>query len=1592
MISTTEQTNTFIGGMNMDTDVSLIPNNQYRYAENIRVITNDNGTTGAIQNIEGVYKYGIEIPHDESDDPGDNETDQDRVIIGSISLDELEYDTMIPSFNMPVYRYAYNCYVKSWDDFVESPEDYRTGFMSSISNDRISDDTVIAKTILVAPYEYGAENIKRGYTYLIECNMFAPGARLLLIFMPTPSSRVAKCQITNGQTFTIDDMISLNDSIITDQFSYREIQICSPYGDNHISDSNFYAIKVNVLRDSETFSNMYHIFNRYNCNSINQNPNDVAPIFKMTAYHSGGNGGSNVPSTSGNETIIGTTTINNIAVVVTRMNNGYNRVYRVTDFDSKDPQQKIILQGNLKLCQDLSKTPRISIVGNYESDSNIKVYFTDGNSAIKLLNVVDDRYSFGSDLVDSNGNILNPLAVDITPGATLPPFKITNLTVGNLPSGVVQYCYQLFNLHSSETTLSPLSEAVHLTQSSTNQDSQSYMGSYPNTSSGKACVIEAPLITKDFQKCRIISIRYTSNNSIPKIIVVDEIDVMSAYDKIKYVDTGNSYMGEISVDEFNMLTGYQFTATTITKMQNRLFAANITEDTWNPGFYDARAYRCNINGQVVLESASSTNSITINDMDNADLSTIPREHDCINPYNNILFSSSSENQQYIYGKSVGTYRPMGGYGINIEYHFTTATIDLVDKNSSSRIPDNCSMNANAKYMDKITITNVGYGTSIQQNLDTETQNRIPNYADPYIAANYKGYQRDEIYRFGIIFYNDKGIPSPVYWIGDIKMPHVGQVPAFTSNGGDIQGQILGIKFTVKNVPVGAIAYEIVRCDRTESDRSVIMQCIATNLYEYRVQEKEHVGKGSVVSSSLELRPYIMPNFIIGDITTGNFRLDGSAGRTDTLNGSLLVKDYVRIISPEICIQKDNIEKYLKDTTYLDYLCTYASPINTSGAPSGATRVTTAASKVLQYDGSIATINTTNNYVKSLNGKVAVALQYITDDNEEGYYNANVCKYYRAVNYQTPNGQQPSYIIDAKYPLDIPYNAFQDVSAYKINVGERTYTNYATTCLDEPNGFVSVGAAGPCVVAQVSGLMNRFNNISGTNLTSLDVVNAIPVFNIKRAVASAYGGNTYVSRQNSIYISTNSYVKINSNSAEPTITYTHGGDTFLNLLDYPCTFTFQGDDEKTWNNCKRFIAAYIPFESSINMNLFNGDMAHRTYASNNYIDSHLQLDITQKGNYHVQDRPYFVYNPVYSSQSGSRKFVPNSIYAKDDTKVYNRIIVSQAKISNEILDNWTMFKVADYLDVDNQYGDITNLKVFKDRLFYWQNTALGIAAVNERALIADDNVGQLTLGTGGILSRFDYITTLNGSSIANDKSIVNSDNVLYWYDFDKNEICSYTGQIAQLSKEKQVQTYLNEKPSDERNDVLGLFDKKYNEVWFKFDDKSLIFNEQLGRFTSFYTFNPEWSLQFSDKIITLKDNMYYLINDLDTSNLDVVSKNAIIELVVNKDPLYTKTFDNVRFSGNFIDATGSEVTQNIIERLKFNTKEQTATINDNVPIDYREETFRFPVPRQSNFNDNILSFPARMRGKYMTCQYNFTADDGNQFKVPYITTTYRYSLI
>lgn len=1352
------------------------------------------------------------------------------------------------------------------------------------------------------------------------------------------------------------------------------------------------------------------------------------------------------------EVIIGHTTVNKFAVIFTKViKNGIysgNKIYRVSGFDTAAPINSLILKGDLKLCS-LPNQYKLSVVSNYETNTNIKVYFTDGFSSLKVLNIVDNKYvgdSSTNSLLDSDGNILNPLALDITPGAQLPPFKITELQYGNLASGVIQYCYQLFNVHGAETTLSSLSNLVQLTDSVTTQDQMYYKGQAPNRSSGKSCILKTSLLSKDFQKCRIISISYSANNQQPKIFIVDEIDLLPNQDIIEYKDTGNNIIGELTVEQFNALTGYQFVASTIDKLDNRLFAANIEEDSWNPE-YDARAYRSNINGQLVLNSADSTKNIIQQlPTDTTQLQqfyrNISSNHDCINPFNSIKSSDFNTDNQFEYSNlSYNGVKLKGGSGLNIDYTFVSpgTYYNVSDGNTirnkgfqlanmtgitSSFNSDNAGMDFAPTTMDGSYLYNP-QTNNIEKSIPFVNRRKaIPNYADPILTTLYTSYQRDEVYRFGIVFYNKKNVPSPVHWIGDIRMPHASEqsyIP-FQPSMSYLNAMPIGIKFNVRNIPADCLSFEIVRCDRTESDRSVIIQGAMSVVGNH----PEGDDKGGL-GGDLDTRSPIWLSYSKNSLKVATY--EGPLRPELSEFDSLRMKDgYVSFTSPEVSITQDQILKQFKDVTYLDSLYGLASPFGQ--IQSGDTlrnRIMCNASKIRSTNdeiGETAGGGVRMGWVNSTDESVYLH-GYIITESDKYFTPSLVSKYYvpfaiSGQRIQTGTGQvvltqigkRNSDIQDVKYPKLIPYNQLDDKSPYYTTVGEISYlnlgqTNFAVRADDPGNNSCKYGMFGPCLILQSNNVRRNIEGITRIQGTYGDIswgknnfdksnefaINSVVCANIKK-LTNPYGGNTFSARQNSIYISIGAYHSLDDNS---TALYVFGGDTFLNLLDQPVVTVFQKKDPNEWEWAKVFSAAYIPFESSANLALQYGDSVHRSWrSSDNFLDIYAQIEPIQMGRYHAQDSPYFAYNSTYSTQPGSKKFISASLYSENNVHTSNRIICSEAKTGNEILDNWTKFKFANYLDVDNQWGQITNLKAFKNKLFFWQDEALGIASVNERSLISDNNIGSLTLGTGGILTRADYMTTSNGSSIVNDKSITNSDGTIYWYDFDKNEICSADSSIQTLSKEKGVQTYLNEMYTKKRDDVVSFYDKKYNEVWFKFYNKSLIFSEQIGQFTSFYTFDPKFALQFSDRTVVIKDNKYYTLNSLDIDGIEPVSKIAKIVVSVNKDGSVTKTFDNVYFSGEFSDPSTTDdrvAANNIILKtdIKFNTKNQETT-QLGKSLDYREDTYRFAIGREQITNPSNASYAGRMKGKYLLCEYTFDCNENRTFKLPYINTTYRYSLV
>ena len=1408
-----------------------------------------------------------------------------------------------------------------------------------------------------------------------------------------------------------------------------------------------------------------------------------------------------------NETILATTTVDKYGVVLTRVKDtATNKLYRINNLDKYNPNIVTVFCANLYL--GFYTDTNVSIIANYETDSNIKVYFTDGTSSVKVVNIMDDRYipTAGNELLDSNNCIKNPYALDITPGAVLPPLQITQLGNGSLNAGMVQYCYQLFNTHGSETTTSSLSNMVHLTSSITSVNSYRYEGADPDSGANKSCQLSTTLHTHDFDKCRIIRIFYKTNNSVPAIDIIDEFDLSKTQSYISYTDNGNYAIDSITVDEFNSLTSYQFIGQTLAKANNRLFVANITEDTWNPD-YDARAFRANINGKVRVESASN-NSVTF-DIDDPLFGTgqegdplliLGPTHDCINPYNTLKSSSITQDNRYEYGYktfSNGTViHPIGGRGKNIDFEIIDTSINLSSDVSTDYPSDSIVEYTSPEKIGSMYVYDSEGSTSI---VTIPEEIRQINYADPFIASRFKAYAHDEVYRFGIIFYNAKNVPSPVKWIADIRFPHAAETytnasgvtsyrwapfeftnkrnGVVTSSAKCLQGKPLGVKFYIKAIPAGAKAYEIVRCDRTEADRTVVLQTAASIIYNnFNETTKGEVGGDN--NSTTDLRPTSFPTY--------SKQLLACATNTRQLQfipSSTVPDSYLNLISPEICTMKESIEPFF-DNTYIDPLYGLGSYLGTNGTVTWDSSVKTiykifalpgqfkdTENQYHSYDGSDPN-NTTQYRSSKIGGVLNASVNFTADrkifgvvvgsaglgvsgENLDGYWlirlhedegydhaTAMIGKYYIPFFTQDYGSFRSNQIsiygnpflanIDiqyAKYGADVPYNV--DVYEenkfnylpYYVNIGETVFLNVASNRNACTNGKESwlwdtfnysnkkleigsrpgtFGPHGPSIVIKAEGIRGQvpyFRSKIINSIASSDAgtVASVLMCNIKKQVRQ-YGGDTYSARSSSVYIPTGNYKLLDSISSS--IEYVFGGDTYLGVLDYPSQMIFQYKVDTDYNDLKTFFGAYIPFESSVNIALLHGDMVHKTVSgsgSSALLDMYMQLNPVQMGVYHTQDRPYYAYNNVYSSQNGSKQFVPESIYNENKVTVSNRIYASEQKTNNEIFDNWTSFKVANYLDVDNKFGGITNLYSFLDRLYFFQPESVGIAAVNDRSLITD-NIGQLTLGTGDVLSRYDYITNKNGSSIVNDHSICSTDTSIYWYDFDKNVICCYSDTVHQLSREKYVQSYLNEMYAGKRDCGVSFYDNKYNEVWFKFQKKSLIYNEQLGAFTSLYTHTPDFILRFSDKIVSIRNNQFYVINSLDTDTLGDVDKISKIQFVVNNEYPNNKVFDNVLITGNLIDEFNKE-NPTVLVKAQFETKNQISQVFDNTvnKMDYREDTYRFAIPREdrtiegSNTISN-MSFAGRMRGKYLICTYTFDNTSESVFNIPSITTTYRFSLI
>lgn len=1173
-----------------------------------------------------------------------------------------------------------------------------------------------------------------------------------------------------------------------------------------------------------------------------------------------------------------------------------------------------------------SSYPIAKMIGFYETESLQKIYWTDNYNRIRFCNIVDP--DLASMPVD-NFDVIPTFNSSNVFHLGLGSTNVTEIS-GNLKTGLVQYTYRMYNKHSSKTLFSPPTNlyTIYPKVSSSSSD-YSFIGGDQGENSGKGLRINfLSQFDTDFQYLQIYRIYYENKNSNPEIGLVYDSELQ---DTTIFEDVGTT-LDTISFQEFQF-GSYDFICETLGTKNNVLFAGNVTENVWDVEF-DARAYRFNNDSGVASILFDSTYTTYIQ------------------------LASSGAWTEYNYGTWTATGLNGTNWSIPEDHDCINALNDQANAPSS--------VYPQTAYCDlhPTSLVKGGKGKYISFDFVTRSLKRASR-TSPNIDENFEGYtnaleeksfQRDEIYSFAIVLYNGKGQKSEPFWICDIRMPDT-----YDYRLTDLTTiYTLNPKFTINSAgltllqSLGCTDYQYVRCERTSSDKTIVAQGVVGGT-KIGVGAFPNIRCGYVkLTTAGELGQTTSGSAETGDITYGG-HVVGNIDRT-----------LLEFISPEIIFTNDLV------FTSGDYLkC--AGLLTTN----------------IQY------YNTTNSPTSSNCGFRGVVTLNNSFTVHENYDNVIMLKKCLTSNYYLQGIDQKDVanieISDLKIVSEIKKAGDDTISFSTVNIGGTSYYNYTTGYEGSSN---IQGTHGTCAVLKASNWSNSNYLPVGHDYGGQQYPRGIAIylFNYKRDIIP-YGGHTYEARKYRKYIPCSKLSSTNGSTSNYII-----GDTYITPFEYVRTMVSGNiGDVYTEESYLETITFYC--ESTINTRARKNksliqELTNNTNSTYNYqvLLAHESPGVYDNENsnlVYTQENPLYEYNDVYSKEDNIIKHSPK-IYGNDEIDYRARIHYSERKEIGEIIDSWTIWKPFNYKDIDVNQGEIKALVPFKNDLYSFQTNGIAVLSVDERVLVNNNTAQQATLGTGGVLARYDYLTKQSGTSYPN--SIVSGKFGIYYFDdlnISYNVVNEGNNSISILSG---VQSYLNDIYSLENaaptsspvTDVFSGIDMRYGKIFFTnhvgdTSDYTIVYDEIKKQFQTIIKLVPTSYITTDKLLYSVSGAGIYLENSerADLRTYYGTRRDAKLTFVINPNKGAVSRFDVLEWT--IFGEYGATLTN--FNKIRFYNNYQ-----DSGEIDLTTSNL-FQILRKFRFNQIFTSNEERFKDEYMVVELICDEDTNNQINLNNVITTY-----
>lgn len=1173
--------------------------------------------------------------------------------------------------------------------------------------------------------------------------------------------------------------------------------------------------------------------------------------------------------------------------------------------------------------------PPSACTGRYESKEIKRIYWSDNYNKIRTINTSVPQLM-----------ALNPSQLSVFPKVEFTQPTLKSIGSGSLDYGSYQLAYKLIKVLGAETSYSELSLPVYLTANAESTAFHFYEGNVGGTSKSITWFLNN--LDTSFDQVQPIVIYKATANAVPTILALPLRPILETMDITHSSITG---LDQVTLEEFLLFNGAFTHAKTCDTKDNRLFWGNVRSPRKELESYDARAFRANDSGDILLKNSGTVSPYQLsNNLLPNYAGNISQTEDTINEYYDTNGNYSS-NACYLKPSNLSK---LGGEGINISYEFATYSI----------LADNRFKIASSTDYDIDTVPDgTPGGTPFRTNANENGTIQLTDYIYPqngkYSALKQpertsllKGFQHEEIYRIAFQAFDKQNVPYFTKWIADIKMPSYGDHndnPDATAIAagfndfrlsyilGDTQyNQILCLKVTVNVTEIEDIigGYQIVRVKRDGSNKT-ILGCGMIN--PFAANNLANVT-GAILPASWETARAVFTN---------PFTLTPGPGRyynpyPDQASVETLNSDFDVLNSPIArfkmfdCWDMDaglrpsqqtgdkiRVREKLSCVNYNTSAGSYRAfyDVSNKGHSQGGQIIPPQGSMINSGYGATAYPDVIF-LTKTNHDAGPVEPFHIMKMNSHTEY----CNYTSFIN-TAPNPHD--YTIDNGEYMGGNTSRVSNTGGYNIrNYGEDVYNTSYVFPLNTPTGNPCYGK-GTLFLDLSTPIFT--NGVYGCNTTDSDFKKLLGLY--YRPNANLYGGDTYVDRTYNKYIPCSEYITTIKNdlNVNQNITFLNfGGDIFTGVYDMMKTVKAEGASFKTYeyedlvpgvwtflnfnNRLAKFSTSFFfPCTNVYNPEVRTGIHVNRTLGND--------------GGYGEDQYNYADYN---STENDTKTYFPKPLNFQSADEWINRVHWSDIKFNNETTDSWSNYPPLEFYDVEGNYGPINALISLKENMYYLQERGVGILMINPISMI-NDTTGQLVkLGTNTkVLEKHYYKAIDVGTS--NQWSVYRSQSTISFIDIRHKKIYLFNGEtVTPVSDTKGQRNFTIKRLHNEllkfdnpiiNKGVLTTYDYYHNEFLYSFmnykesdrefnydtnnEKLTLAYSEIQDLFTGMYSFAPNLYIN-SNKYLISTNNVLPGINITNKlwfhnygnygSFYDVVSPSTI-KLIVNDNPLQTKVFDN-----------------------------------------------------------------------------------------------------